>query len=131
MRMSAISTIRQFGVEDNSVYTNLEKSYTNNFINNVPDYDEIRVVISALSAIKTDEAVRLLVKFLRELNDRRRSGVWTVKERQLFSWVVPGLGATKTQSQEARLLLTTIQRSSDYTGTEQGWARDALRELGN
>jgi len=131
MRMSAIDTIRVMGVHDDSVYINLDKSYINNFINNVPDYDEIRKTISCLSAIRTDEAVQLLLKFLRELHARRRSGPWGNRERQVLQLVVPALGATKTQSQDVRLLLTTIQRSSDYTGAEQIWARDALREIAN
>lgn len=129
MRMSAIDTIRVLGASDNSVYTNLEKSYTNNFVNNVPDYDEIRKTLNALSALKTDEAVQLLLKFLRELNARRRSGPWTNKERQMLQWVIPSLGATQSPSQDAVLLLTTIQRSSDYTSMEQRWARDALAEM--
>jgi len=131
MRKSAIDTIRVMGVADDSVYTNLEKSYTNNFINTVPDYDEIRKAVSTLSVIKTDQAVDLLMKFLRELHARRRSGPWAQKERQMLQWIIPALGATKSQNQDVRLLLTTIQRSSDYTGAEQGWARDAIRELGN
>ena len=131
MRKSAIDTIRLMGVEDNSVYADLERSYNNNFINNVPDYDELRKTISCLSVIKTDEAVQLLFKFLRELNGRRRSGPWGNKERQMLQLLVPALGATGTKSQDVRLLLTTIQRSSDYTSAEQGWARDALRQLGN
>jgi len=130
MRMSAIDTIRQLGASDDSVYTNLEKSYSNNFINNVPNYDEIRKTVTALSALKTDQAVNLLIKFLRELNARRRGGPWAQKERQLLQWVIPALGDTGTKSQDARLLLTTIQRSADYTGAEQGWARSALRQLG-
>ena len=130
MRKSAIDTIRQLGAYDDSVYTNLEKSYTNNFINNVPDYDEIRKTLSTLSVLATDDAVQLLLKFLRELHARRRSGPWAQKERQMLQWVIPSLGATRTQSTDARLLLTTIQRSSDYTSAEQVWARDAIRELG-
>ena len=129
MRMSAIDTIRQMGVHDNSVYADLEKSYSNNFINTVPDYDEIRKTISCLSVIASEESVNLLLKFLRELHARRRNGPWGNKERQMLQWIIPGIGATKTQSQEVKLLLTTIQRSSDYTGAEQGWARDALREI--
>ncbi|MCL2318743.1 MAG: hypothetical protein FWC45_01555, partial [Treponema sp.] len=66
----------------------------------------------------------------RELNARRRGGPWAQKERQLLQWVIPALGDTGTKSQDARLLLTTIQRSADYTGAEQGWARSALRQLG-
>ena len=130
MRMSAIDTIRIMGVADDSVYLDLEKSYSNNFINNVPDYDEIRKTLNCLSSAGSEQAVDLLLKFLRELNARRRSGPWGNKERQMLQWVIPSIGATKTPSQDVRLLLSTIQRSSDYTGAEQGWARDALRELG-
>jgi hypothetical protein len=130
MRKSAIDTINQYGAADDSVYTFLERSYSNNFVNTVPDYDEIKKTVDALASLKTDQASELLLKFLRDLHGRRQSGVWGNKERQALQWVVPALGATQTQSQQARQLLTTIQRSSDYTGAEQGWARDALRALG-
>jgi len=129
MRTSAIDTIRVMGVADNSVYANLDKSYMNNFVNNVPDYDEIRKTLNCLSAIATDEAVQLLLKYLRELNLRRRGGPWSNKERQMLQWVIPSIGATKSQSQDVILLLTTIQRSQEYTSAEQGWAREALAEL--
>jgi len=131
MRLSAIDTIRLLGAADDSVYVNMGKSYTNSFGSNNPDYEEIRKTIDALSAVKTDEAVALLSRFLRDLNERRRSGVWGDKERRCMQWVIPALGATGTKSPEARVLLTTIQSSQEYTGAEQGWARDALRQLGN
>ena len=130
MRKSAIDIVRLYGVEDDSVYVNLERSYSNNFINTTPDYDEIRKTLDTLSVTATNEAVELLLKFLRELHARRRSGPWGNKERQLLQWVIPSLGATSTQSAEVTQLLTTIQRSDAYTGAEQGWARDALRALG-
>jgi len=130
MRVSAIDTIRLLGAADDSVYADLERSYSNNFINPVPDFDEIRSTFACLSALKTEQAVDLLTKFLRELHGRRRIGPWGNKERQVFQLVVPALGATETQSQDVRLLLMTIQRSSEYTGAEHGWVRDALRALG-
>jgi len=131
MRKSAIMTIGKLGAADNSVYTNLDKSYNNNFISTVTDYDEIRVTLETLSLIKTDEAVNLLLKYLRDLNHRRRTGSWGVlKERQSFNWVIAGLGASGTQSMDVRMLLSSIQRSQDYTGAEQNWARDALKQLG-
>ena len=130
MRTSAINNIRTMGAADNSVYINLEKSYTNNFINTVPDYDEIRASINTLSALRSEESVNILLKFLRELHARRKSGPWNQKERQLLEWVIPAIGATKTNSMDVRLLLTTIQRSSDYTGNEQRWAQNAIRQLG-
>ena len=130
MRISAINTITQLGVEDDSVYGNLEKSYANNYLSNSPDYEEIRRTIDCLSASKSDESVDILLKFLRDLNERRRVGPWGNKERLALQLVIPGIGGSQTQSPMVRMLLTTIMRSNDYTGAEQGWARDALRQLG-
>jgi hypothetical protein len=130
MRKSAIDTIRQYGVFDNSVYTNLEFSYSRNFINTNPDFDEIMLTLNALTAIRSDEAVALLYKFLQELHGRRRSGPWANKERQIFEWVVSCVGTTGTQSADVRLLLTTITRTASYTSREQTMARDALTALG-
>jgi hypothetical protein len=125
-----MGTISKTGIVDDSVYVNLKKSYDQNFVNNTPDYNEIRVTISTLSSLATDRAVELLVGFLGELNERRRSGPWDNRERNVFSWVVEGIGATKTESQDAKTLLTFAQRSQNYTPAEQGWARNALRALG-
>jgi len=129
MRKSAIDTIRQYGVANDSVYTYLEFSYSRNFINNAPDYDEITKTLNALTAIRTDEAVALLYKFLQELNGRRRNGPWANKERQLFEWVVACLGRTGTQSIEVRILLGTIGRTEAYTSAERNMARNALIAL--
>jgi len=131
MRKSAIDTMRLYGIPDNSVYANLEKSYSNNFINRSPDYDEIMLTLNTLAAAKTDEAVDLLLKFLRELHGRRVSGPWSDRERQVFQWVVSCLGVTGTSSSAVRMMLTTIQRAAEYTPFEQGLARNALNSLGS
>jgi len=131
MRLSAIDTIRILGVTDDLVYFYLDKSYRNSFVNNNPDFEEIKKTIDALSALKTDEAVTLLSSYLRDINERRRSGVWGARERQVMQWIIPALAATGTKSPEARAILVTIQSSQEYTGAEQAWARDALRQLGN
>jgi len=130
MRKGAIETIRQFGAADDSVYTNLEKSYSNNFINNSPDFDEIMLTLNALTAIKSEPAVALLHKFLIQLHGRRRSGPWARKEQQLYSWVVSCLGKTGTKDNDIRILLTQITRTGSYTPREQALAGDALKELG-
>jgi hypothetical protein len=130
MRKGAIDIIRQYGVSDDSVYANLEKTYSSNFINNNPDYDEIMLTLNALAAIKSDEAVELLRKFLNELHGRRRNGPWGNKERRLFEWVISCIAVTGTQSADVRLLLTTIQRTNTYTAQEQRMAENALRALG-
>jgi len=129
MRKGAIDVIRQYGVANDSVYTYLEFSYSRNFINNVPDYDEIRMTLITLYTVKSDEAVNLLYKFLNELHARRRSGPWANKERQLFEWVTQSMGRTGTQSANVKNLLTLIGINNDYTSAERNMARDALISL--
>jgi hypothetical protein len=131
MRKSAINAIRQYGVADDSVYANLERSYNSNFNSNQPDFDEITAVLNALAAIKSDEAVDLLHDFLLELHNRRRGGQWRrERERQIFEWINACIGVTGTQSEQVRLLLTTISRANEYTGAEQRMARNAMAALG-
>jgi len=130
MRRSAINAVKQFGVADNSVYEYLERSYSSNFNTNAPDYAEIMATLNTLTAVKTDEAVELLHKFLIDLNERRRGGPWGSKERQLFEWVVSCIGSTGTQSADIRSLLSIIQRTGTYTPQEQNMAANALKELG-
>jgi len=85
--------------------------------------------MNALAALKSDEAVGLLFKYLRELHDRRRNGAWGDKERRIFQWVISCIEFTGTKSTDVRALLTTIQRTADYTPFEQRLARDALAKL--
>jgi len=129
MRKGALDAIRQYGAADSSVYENMDKSYSNNFINKEPDYDEIMLTLNALAAVKSDEAVGLLFKYLSELHSRRRSGAWGDKERRIFQWVIPCIQFTGTKSEDVKSLLSTIQFSADYTPYEQGLARDALAKL--
>jgi hypothetical protein len=129
MRKSAIDTIRQYGAADNSVYVNMDKSYINNFINKEPDYDEIMLTLNALAALKSDEAVGLLQKYLSELHDRRRNGAWGDKERRILQWIIPCIEITGTKSEDVKSLLSSIERNSDYTPFEQGLARNALAKL--
>lgn len=130
MRKEAIDTIRQYGAADPSVYTNMEFSYSRNFANASPDYDEIMLTLNTLTALSTEEAVNLLYGFLRDLNERRRRNVWSNKEKRIFDWVVACLGKTGTQSVDVRILLTTIQRTNDYTPAERNMVANAMKELG-
>jgi len=130
MRKGAINTMRQVGIANSSVYEFLERSYSRNFLSNTPDFDEIMLTLNTLAAVKSDQAVEMLVRFLRELHGRRRSGPWGEKERQVFQWVVACIGFTETRSEDARQLLTTIQRTNDYTPHEQRLAANALSSLG-
>ncbi|MCL2208869.1 MAG: hypothetical protein FWB89_01770 [Treponema sp.] len=130
MRKSAIEGIRQFGVSEDSVYINLDKSFSANFTARSPDRDEIMVTLNALAAVKTDEAVVLLTKFTRETHERRLRDLWTDLEREILQWLLSCISVTGTRSADVRYLLITIQRTEIYTPFEQGLARSALTALG-
>ena len=129
MRKSAIDTIRQYGAADSIAYEYMDRAYLESFNNNEPDFEEIILTLDALSALKSDEAVALLVKYLREIHDRRRHGLWGERERRIFQWLISCLEYTETKSIDAKLLLSTIQRTSAYTPFEQGLAKNALAKL--
>ena len=132
MRKGAIDIIRQFGITEDSVYVNLQKSYQNNFILAEPDYDEIRLALNALEAIKTDEAVEIIFRFLRELDEIKQlpKGPWKNKEKQCFELVIKRIGGTGTTSSSVRNLLTSIQGNKKYSSPERKLATDALKALG-
>ena len=129
MRTSAINTIRELGVADDSVYPFLERTYREAFETGSTDMETIVLVIRTLTAAKSDEGVNLMTEFLRGLHSRRRSGPWGNIERDIMNIIIPALASTETQSQTTIQLLTVISRSSLYTGVEQSWARSALTRL--
>ena len=130
MRMDAIDYFRVIGtIDDEDVYAYLERTYREGFYTNNTDTEIMMIVVRALSAVRTDEAVSLLTQFLRELHTRRRSGPWGANERGLMQYIIPSIAVTGTQNQTTLQLLSIIQGSSMYTGAEQTWARNALRVL--
>ena len=131
MRMSAIDTIRLMGVEDESVYAYIERTYREAFDTPNTDFEIITLVVRTLSTVKTEEAVDLLTEFLRGLHSRRQSGPWGIVERDIMQIVIPALASTGTRSRLSLQLLAVISRSSLYTGAEQNWARNALTTLSN
>ena len=130
LRISAFDTIRRTGlVADDSVYPYLERSYRESLNTPYPDTEMMKLVVSTLSAIGDEESVALLTQFLRELHSRRRSGPWGDTEREMMQIIIPAIAVTGTKYRLAIQLLSTIQRSSSYTGAEQNWAGSALRVL--
>jgi hypothetical protein len=129
MRKSAIDIVRQYGAADNSVYEYMDRAYSSNFNSRDPDYDEMTLTLNALAALKTDEAVVLLHKYLRDVHDRRRTGPWGDKERRVFQWLISCIEFTGTKSEDVKILLSTIQRTAQYTPFEQGLAKNALAKM--
>ena len=134
MRLSSIDTIRRFGINydddgEGLVYAYLDRTYREAYNSPTPDFGTIMMVVTALSSIRSDEAVRLLTGYLREINIRRRSGPWGYTERDIMRYIIPALAVTGTQLPETMQLLSAIGRSSLYTEAEQSWAANALRAL--
>lgn len=130
MRKSSINTIRLYGVTDNGVYPNLDRTYSYNFSSVSTDYDEIMLTLNALGAIGSNESVNLLLRYLRELHSRRVTGPWGNKERRIFDWVLSCIAVTGTSSADVKLLLNTIQNTNNYTSQEKIWAKNASSALG-
>ena len=84
MRKTALDVICQTGYADASVYDSLEKSYLNNFIREIPDYDEIHKTLIALSSINTDQSINLLFIFLQGLNQKGVTASGQRKKSKFF-----------------------------------------------
>jgi len=129
LRMTAIDTIRLYGVEDEIVYPFLERTYREAFDTPNTDFEVLIEVVKTLQAIKTEQAVDLLTEFLRWNHSRRQSGPWGNVEKEIMVLLIPAIGATGTQSRTTLQLLFSISRNSLYTNDEQQLARNALAVL--
>ena len=131
MRKAAIDAIRIYGADSNSIYPDLRRSYFNNYTSTSPDMQEIQKTLHTLSALGTDESVRLLLEIIRGLQDRRQVGPWRVdRERAIYELALFSLGSSGTTMSDALVLLNNLQHASEFTWTEQSWATNALRGLG-
>ena len=128
MRKAAIDAISLFGIANNSVYENLEKSFIYNLNNQNPDFEEIRKTLNALTELNTAETVNLLYKFLNELHIKRNNS-WGNNEDRIYHWVVTSIKITRTTSKKVMILLYNIMRAEFYSRQERLCAKDALIEI--
>lgn len=117
----ALNMIRRYGTSDATVYPNIDKSYRQG-----ADEEEKIAALLALSALASDEAVRLLSGYLYDMNTRQDRGSLTKNDERLIRVIIPALGNTRKPA--ARDALRTVQQK-DYTGTVQGLAQDAIKKL--
>ncbi|MCL2266312.1 MAG: hypothetical protein FWC17_00935 [Treponema sp.] len=131
MRLSSIDTIRQFGVSDGDiVYPYIERTYRESYDTVTADFEMIIMIVRALTAARTDEAVDLLTQFLTGVHNKRRSGPWGATERDLMRVFIQAIASTGTQSTDAlRILRMIAGLQNTYTPAEQQWAKDALSAL--
>jgi len=131
MRKAALDAISFFGIANDSVFINLEKSFFNNLSSNTPDYEEIRKTLNALTELNTDKTVNLMYKFLNELHNKRSNPAWGNKESRIYQWVINSLMITGVRYKKIAILLHNILRTEIYTMQERVIAKNALIEIRN
>jgi hypothetical protein len=104
MRKLALTVIRRCGTQDSSVYASIDKSYGNRVV----DRQERLYAIDALKALASDDSVRLLSGYLKELTERQRSGTFTNEDGVTARAIIPALG--DIGKAEARTELLRVQQ---------------------
>jgi hypothetical protein len=120
-RKLSLGMIRRYGTEDSNVYRLLERSYKEGY-----DEEEQIAALSALSALASDDSVRLLSSFLADMTMRMRNGMLTREDERLIRVIIPALGNTGKAS--ARMPLQTVL-NNDWTSAVKVLARDALKKI--
>jgi len=120
-RKLSLSMIRRYGTDDANVYPLLERCYKQGV-----DEEEQIAAIAALSALATDDSVRLLGGFLYDINTNLDRGTLKQEHERLIRVIIPALGNTGRPS--ARAPLRTILQK-DWTGAVQRLAQDALKKV--
>jgi hypothetical protein len=123
MRKLAISMIRRYGAADAAVYPLLDRSYKSGF-----DMQEKLDALSALSALASADAAKLLADYLLEIHNRRQSNTLTSEDERIVRALIPALGATR-QPSIGRAALSLIQQSPAWTNAVRNIAAEALRNI--
>jgi hypothetical protein len=120
-RKLCLSMIRRYGTEDANVYRLLERCYKEGY-----DEEEQIAALAALSALASDDSVRIISSFLADMTARMRSGLLTREDERLIRVIVPALGNTGKPS--ARIPLQSVL-NNDWTSAVKTLARDALKKI--
>ncbi|MDR1904780.1 MAG: hypothetical protein LBQ88_21145 [Treponema sp.] len=123
MRKLALNMLRRYGTTDLSVYPNINLSFTRSY-----DSDEKFGAVSTLAALGSDEAVDLLVSYLRELHTQRTRNNWTSADEQVIRSLISALGATRNR--KAQPMLVEIANATLYTSAINNLAARALENVG-
>jgi hypothetical protein len=124
LRKFSIDMIRRYGLGDgdNTVYTNLGRSYREGI-----DINEKLDAVQALSSIGTNQAAFLLNNFILAIHQRRQSNALTREDDQLIRALITALGATKRSIGRSSLVM--VQQSPAWTNTIRTLAGTALDDL--
>jgi hypothetical protein len=121
IRKAAIRMISRYGAQDPAVYPLLERSYKEGV-----DPEEQFAAITALTALATDDSVRLLSSFVLAINEKLKDGSLTQADERIIRSLIPALGATGRPN--ARPALRAVQ-SLDWTNAVKRLADEALQKI--
>jgi len=120
-RKLAMSMISNYGTNDSSVYPLLERTYSQ-----AGDYYEREDAITTLAKLGTDESVRILSRFLIDLNTKMKDGGLTNDDRQITQIIIQSLGTLRNRGAVTALNLVL---SSDWVPVIKTQAREAMRVI--
>ncbi|MDR1956337.1 MAG: hypothetical protein LBQ30_05735 [Treponema sp.] len=123
MRKLAIDMLGRYGIEDETVYPLLERSYLKGV-----DEEERIGALGALSKLSTEEAAKLLASFIALMNNSQERGIVTQRDERLMRALIPALGATGQAVGEPVLKQVIALNWSSGIHTH---AQDALDSLGD
>ncbi|MDR1325341.1 MAG: hypothetical protein LBK00_04810 [Treponema sp.] len=120
IRKRAIAMLGKYGVSDERVYTLLWRSYQQSY-----DMEEQFAVVSTLSQLGTDEAVKLLVSFIFDINEHHRYGTLRETDERLIRALIPALHETGSSEGDSVLREITLV---DWTSNIHELARQSITD---
>jgi hypothetical protein len=112
--------LAKYGVTDAAIYALLERSYDRG------DTDEKLGVVRTLTTLANTDSVKLLIKFLAAMNEKRKDNTLKENELPMVQSLINALGRTKHR--DARPVLITVT-SLDWTEAIKRLARSALQNI--
>jgi hypothetical protein len=124
MRKLALTIIKRCGTQDSAAYPEIDKSYGRIGV----DRQERLYAIDALAALASDDSVRLLTGYLRDLTERQRSGAFTNEDGVTARAIIPALGEIGKAA--ARTELLRVQQLPVWAASNyRALATQALQKL--
>ncbi|MDR1862301.1 MAG: hypothetical protein LBQ67_00105 [Treponema sp.] len=123
MRKQALRMLGRYGSQDGAVYQSINKSYIRAW-----DREERLLAIGALKTMASDESVRLLTGYLRDLTERRLFGPFTVEDGISARAIISALGEIGNPAAMVEVRMVQELDAWNYSNFSS-LATNALRKL--
>ncbi|MDR0376274.1 MAG: HEAT repeat domain-containing protein [Spirochaetaceae bacterium] len=120
-RKLCISMINRYKTENTQVYPLLERSYWEG-----KDEEERLNVLDALASLASEDSMRLLSSFTRDVNNKLRDGSLRQKDERMIRALISALG--QTGRSDAEPALRSI-RNTNWSSTVKRLATDEIAKL--